>query len=345
MRSDQAIKAFKYLLATAVVGMVGVFVYRTDFNELATYLSRLPQAFMWVMIVTFFAYLSGTISWWFCIDTPYKRGLITRMWIIRHVGEMLAIFNPTNVIAGDSLKTIYLGRSGIRQDKANASVVLSRIVLIVTGVLLMIVSGIFFMIDLVGLQQVMQGGIIAIVSILMIFATFRYFRLIRRIIARIKEVGVVARFLDGEGGNQLRESFTTFKEYVKTSKARVFWALFFGALHWVLGAAEIYVILDALGQEVTVVDAVFFEMGVQFLKSLAFVIPGQIGVEEYANKIVLTSMKISANEVWLILSVMRRARQLLWLAVAALLYVYLKRIMRPIYKEERQDVKGIKTES
>jgi hypothetical protein len=246
---------------------------------------------------------------------------------------MLAIFNPTNVIAGDSLKSIYLGRSGIRQDKANASVVLSRLVLIVTGVLLMIVSGIFFMIDLVGLQQVLQSGLIAVASIAVIFAVFRYLRLIRRIIARIKQVGFVASFLEGEGGNQLRDSIATFKDYVKTSKVRVFWALFFGALHWVLGAAEIYVILDALGQDVTVVDAVFFEMGVQFLKSLAFVIPGQIGVEEYANKIVLTSMKISANEVWLILSVMRRARQLLWLAVATLLYIYLKRIMKPIYKE------------
>lgn len=332
MRSHPAIKAFKYLLATAVVGMVGVFVYRTDFSELATYLGRLPQAFMWVMIVTFFAYLSGTISWWFCIDTPYKRGLITRMWIIRHVGEMLAIFNPTNVIAGDSLKSIYLGRSGIRQDKANASVVLSRLVLIVTGVLLMIVSGIFFMIDLVGLQQVIQTSIVAVITIAIIFGVCTYFRLIRRIIAWIKTIGFVARFLDGEGGNQLRDSMSTFKDYVKTSKVRVFWALFFGALHWVLGAAEIYVILDALGQEVTVIDAVFFEMGVQFLKSLAFLIPGQIGVEEYANKIVLTSMKISANEVWLILSVMRRARQLLWLAVAALLYIYLKRIMKPIYQ-------------
>lgn len=334
MDSSRLFKIIKYLLAAAVIAMVSVFVYRTDFSELATYLSRLPQAFLWVMVVTFLAYLSGAISWWYCIDTPYKWGLLTRMWIIRHVGEMLAIFNPTNVIAGDSLKTIYLGRTGVRQDKANASVLLSRIILMLTAIALMLISGIYFMVDLVGSAVVWRVSAMVVLILAAVFGLFRYFRLIRRVIASIKQIGFVSRFLAGSGGDQLRDSIVTFKSYLKTARWRLLWAIFFAALHWVFGAAEIYVILDALGQEVSVVDAVFFEMGVQFLKSIAFIIPGQIGVEEYANKIVLTSMGIMANEVWLILSVMRRARQLLWLAVAALLYVYLKRIMKPIYDQE-----------
>lgn len=341
MTKELYIKIVKYVLAAAVIGAVLLFVYNTDFSDIAEYLHRLPGAFIWIIAVTFVAYLMGTISWWYCIDTPYKRGVLTRMWIIRHVGEMLAIFNPTNVVAGDSLKSIYLGRMGVRQDKANASVVLSRIILILSALVLIVSSGTYIMIGLVGGLAVVLAAVTILVVGGITYGLFRRFRLIRRLRDRVRRIGFVDRFLQGPGGHQLSQSIDTFRDYLRTARWRLLWAFVFAALHWIFGAVEIFVILKALGHDVTVVDAVFFEMGIQFIKSVFFIIPGQIGVEESGNKLMLNSLGVFNNEVWLILSIMRRARQLLWLGVAVLLYYYLKKMMKPIYQ---QDVLEIATD-
>jgi len=73
------------------------------------------------------------------------------------------------------------------------------------------------------------------------------------------------------------------------------------------------------------VDAVAVEMGVTLFKSLGAIIPGQIGVEEYGNKVMLDVIGIASNEVWFVVSLVRRARQLFWLAIAGVLFLIISK--------------------
>ena len=89
-------------------------------------------------------------------------------------------------------------------------------------------------------------------------------------------------------------------------------------VHWIFGAMEFFVIFTTLGLDVTVMSAIAVEMGVGVFKTLGSVIPGQLGIEEYGNKVMLDLIGVQSNEVWLAASLMRRGRQLFWLAVAGI---------------------------
>jgi uncharacterized protein (TIRG00374 family) len=102
-------------------------------------------------------------------------------------------------------------------------------------------------------------------------------------------------------------------------------AFILSVIHWILGAAEFYLILRVLGLDISVVNAVAIEMGVILFKTVGAIVPGQVGVEEYANKIMLEAVGIAGNEVWLVVSIMRRARQLFWVGVAGIFYVFMRR--------------------
>ena len=75
----------------------------------------------------------------------------------------------------------------------------------------------------------------------------------------------------------------------------------------------------------TYMDALMMELGVMVFKSAGGFIPGQIGVEEYGNKVMLGMLGIPGSEVWVAVSVMRRIRQLAWVGISICFLFMLKR--------------------
>jgi len=64
-------------------------------------------------------------------------------------------------------------------------------------------------------------------------------------------------------------------------------------------------------------------MGVIFFKTIGAVVPGQIGIEEYGNKVMLETIGVQSNEIWLVVTLMRRARQLFWLGIAGIFIFFI----------------------
>ena len=59
-------------------------------------------------------------------------------------------------------------------------------------------------------------------------------------------------------------------------------------------------------------------MGVSLFKTIGMIVPAQIGVEEYGNKVMLDVIGVVSNEIWLVVTLMRRGRQLFWLLIAGI---------------------------
>ena len=70
------------------------------------------------------------------------------------------------------------------------------------------------------------------------------------------------------------------------------------------------------------------DMGVVIIKSAVGFIPGQLGIEELANQLVLLAVGIGTGSLWLTVSILRRARQLVWIAGSALLYLILPKTVK-----------------
>ena len=316
-------RILKIALAGVVVLLVGTFIWNTDFDLVIQMLQRTPYAFLAVLGLSFLAYTMGALSWWFTLEVPYQRGVLSKLWSIRHVGEMLALFNPTNVIAGDGLKYLYGVKLGIQPGEVSTSVLMSRAVLIASALPLMI-TGLLYM--------MYSGNVLHLdtTSVAIVFFAF---------ILAVGLIGYGRRYLHAlfihKWGHlkviqKLTQQLTLLHSKVTGDKKMACFAALFACLHWIFGACEFWAICVSLGHDINLIDAICFEMGVLLLKTIAFMIPGQIGVEEYANKVMLAQIGIPGNEIWFIVSILRRCRQLFWLLVAIPLYYYIHLRMRPL---------------
>jgi hypothetical protein len=91
------------------------------------------------------------------------------------------------------------------------------------------------------------------------------------------------------------------------------------------GALEFFIVLRMLSVPVVFPDAVAVEMGVIFFKTVGAVVPGQLGIEEYGNKVMLDTIGVHGNEIWLVITLMRRSRQLFWLGIAGIFAIVISK--------------------
>lgn len=319
----------KWGLLILVLAFVGQFIWNSDLEVIGGYLRKMPFTFLGVVALSFFAYLSATLAWRLCMGEDGAKTGMLHLFMIRHVGEMLSVFNPTSVIAGETLKANYLAKNGVENKQSISSILLSRILIILSALLLIILSALYLVLGVVGDNQ----GLPIIILALMVVSGFGY--LLARFLLHSKlylykvALRLEKRFGDKYISDKLIAAVLEINQeayvFYSNNKSRFFWAFMLSLLHWILGAAEFYLILKVLGLDISVINAIAIEMGVILFKTVGAIVPGQVGVEEYANKVMLEAVGIAGNEVWLVVSIMRRARQLFWVGVAGVFYFFMGR--------------------
>lgn len=317
-------KAIKLILLLLVLAFIGQFIMHTDFEEIGGFLKKMPFTFLGVIGLSVFAYLSATIAWRLCLGEDSAKAGIGDLFMIRHVGEMLAVFNPTSVVAGETFKAHYLGKRGISNQNSISSILMSRVLIILSALLLMLLSTIYLIIWTYGADKILVIVILGAV----VLGGFGYLLARFLLHSKLYLAGSIKKLRDRLGEKYISDRLCESVEEVNRT-AQIFYnqyrfkfysAFLLSIVHWVLGAAEFYLILKVLGFDISLLNAIAIEMGVILFKTVGAIVPGQIGVEEYANKVMLGMVGIASNEVWLTVSIVRRARQIFWVGVAGVFY-------------------------
>lgn len=283
------------LISICITASLIIFIQRTDLEKVVDSLHAVGYKFIWLLIITSTAYIFGTISWRYCLEKKFRSISILRLFLIRHIGETVSLFNPTNIVAGDTVKAMLLGAHGIEEKKVITSVLLSRIILIVSQLGLFLIAVILlFLKVMVFLKIDSQGKIAGIYPFILI----KY----RTLKAKVAPL------------------FSEISPMLKNNRRMLFLSIVFALLHWLFGSLEFYFILKFLGMDVSILQALIIDLGILFFKAAGAFIPGQIGVEEYGNKIMLMAVGIPNPEIWISASVLRRARQLAWTAFGISVY-------------------------
>lgn len=309
-------------LLIIVLLLIVRFVASIDFDTLKTYLREMPEVFLWILLVSFLAYLSATVAWVLCMGKEWKKIRFYELFMFKHVGEMLTMFNPTGVIAGESLKAVYLSKKGISTEQALSSILLVRVLIVLSGIFLAIISFVYLTIgrsnENINLIFILSTvGVLIILGLLLmkfLLSDKLYFAGFITKLRKKTNWSILTQKLE----DHCLEINKTLAQFYQENKLKFLTAFLLTTIHWIFGALEFYVILQALDIKASVFDAVVVEMGVILFKTIGSVVPGQIGIEEYGNKIMLDAIGVVSNEVWLVASLMRRARQLFWLGVAGI---------------------------
>ena len=323
-------KAIKVILLLLVLAFIGQFIMHTDFEEIGGYLKKMPFTYLGVIGLSFIAYLSATVAWRLCMVDDSSKVDIGQLFMIRHVGEMLSVFNPTSVVAGETLKVHYLKKRGVSNQNSISSILMSRILIILSAVLLILLSSIYLIVRTYGADKV----VVIVILGAIVLGGFGYLLARFLLHSKLYLARTMRKLQDRFGDKYISDKFCISVEKINQT-AHIFYnqnnnkftlAFILSIIHWIFGAAEFYLILKVLGFEISLFNALAIEMGVILFKTVGAIVPGQVGVEEYANKIMLELVGIASNEVWLVVSIMRRARQLFWVGIAGVFYWIIARV-------------------
>ncbi len=307
------------------VGFLAVFILNSDLDQIYKQLVNIGWNFVFVIGVTFLSYAIVTYAWKLCfIEAPKGTGLF-KLFMVRQIGESIAQINPTNVLAGDTYKAYQLKRDNIPYTSSFPSVTISRFLIILSGIHLIAIWICITLLELIVPQH--NIGIFII--------TFISFLLVGLLIPLLKDdnrgpiyhllVFLKKRFPNSpriEGiGKHLSKINDEYIQYFKSRKPQLFVAYLLSFLHRIIGALEFYVILSFSGVEITIMQCIYMEVGVSIFKALGSFVPGQIGVEEYGNKLMLDLVSVHDPTLWITVSIVKRTRLLFWLLIGLIGFI------------------------
>lgn len=330
-------KYFIGALLITVFLLIIRFISSIDLELLKVYMREMPSMFIGVILMSLLAYSTSTIAWMLCMGNGARKIPFMELFVYRHVGEMLSMFNPTGILAGESLKALILNKRGISSVDSVSSILLQRVLIILSGVVLLVVS----MLYLTTGHMLNNGGLLLIGLSFALVVVLAYLAIRFLVHPKLYLAKTLEKMKKRTGWSIFSDRLivSTYdmnkvsSDYFEQNKMRFSVAFIMCAIHWIFGAMEFYIVLNMMGVDTSVVQATAVEMGVMFFKTIGGIIPGQIGIEEYGNKVMLDAIGVISNEVWLVVTLMRRGRQLFWLLIAAVFMFFIsKKLYIKLYK-------------
>ncbi|MBU6342941.1 MAG: flippase-like domain-containing protein [Bacteroidetes bacterium] len=313
-------KYLRIVLMVIILASFAFFVRATDLEKVRASMEQVGWNFLWILVTTTLAYLLGAIGWKCCMGDAGKNLSLLDLFLIRHIGETVSVINPTSVVGGEALKVFLLKDKGIERKTVIHSVLLSRIIMVLTQILLFFGVAVYMLAREVRFNwEIRPVQWLLPVGLMLVFLGLLRQNWIRQAFWATRP----GKWLDvrtGEMRVKIKEMWKDLLDFSRNNSKNLALSCFYFTFHWVFGAAEFFVILHFLHLPISMVQAVFIDMGVVFFKAAGAMIPGQIGVEEYGNKVMLAAVGVAGTEIWITVSVLRRSRQLCWTVFGLITY-------------------------
>ncbi len=332
------VRFFKIAILVAAFFLLYLFIDSSDLDRIATQLAQIGWRFAIILVPVFLGQLLATAAWRRCFLERPSFSLF-KLFTIRLMGESLTQINPTNFLAGETMKAMLLNRDGIGYRQSIVALTTARIIMLLssTTVILFGLSAGFarsgtFLAYLAPLLAIALAGVVALFLVLLqkgmpVFSLPFLF---------LRRAGRGRRFVGLE--RKLRKIDDDLALFYRERRADFTRAYFLSLLHWFGGATELYLVLSFLGVEVGFLSCLAMEVGVICFRAMGAFVPGQIGVEEYANRLMLSLIGVPGADLWISVSIVRRARQLFWIGMGTLFFslVMLRRRVKkaPLSPEE-----------
>lgn len=319
------IKILKSILVLLLIISLSVFISHIDLGAVLKEVAHMGWNLVWIIVITGLAYLFGTAGWQNCFIEKPKKLSLWQLFCIRHIGETIGLFNPTSIIGGDYIKTVLLKPTGTSPQEIVNSVLISRFLAITTQFSLFGITGFWFLTS--SFNKNIPDQTLTILWILVI-ALFSIPLLIFFLLKRSKKLQVASALswkFFRRLSIRLQLVLNAILVFHQSQPYKCYRAYLYFFLHWVVGAFELFLILYFSGITIPIVLSQFMDMGIVIIKSFGAFIPAQIGIEEFGNRLLLTSAGIYTIQVWLIIALIRRSRQVFWIIFGFFAYLGLKK--------------------
>ena len=256
-------------------------------------------------------------------DTGQVRASLRDAILARWVGESANSFLPAGPIGGPVVMVRYLAQRGMSMRDAAAGVTVSTTLQTLAQIAFATI-GVALLGAHTGLstEHSVRTALLIAGSVLVVCLVGFYLMQRRGLFGGVMRA--IARFAGKRDWSQVMSRADAIDSAIQDAygrTGRVAASFFLSLVGWLIGSAEVYVILQLLRFPVGRTDALMLESLGQAIRAAGFAIPGSLGVQE-GGYLLLAPLVGLRPETALALSLAKRSREVL-LGVPGLLYLHL----------------------
>jgi putative membrane protein len=299
----------------AGVALLALIVRSVDLAEVARLVTQLGWGLAAVLALYLLAFVVDTASWQLALPAaPLTARWLARLWAVRMIGEAFNATLPAGSVGGEPVKAMLLKRHyDVGYRDATASLILTRTVNLIALVLFLAVGFGLILADgrlAFGFKAAAGAGLAVFAAAILGFFLVQRYRLSSVIAGRASRwrgarriAGALEHVHDIDG---------RFVRFYAGSPARFSGAAALALFNWVLGAVEVYMVMEFLGHPVGFTDAWVIEAAAQLVRTGTFFIPASIGAQEGAF-VVLYAVITGSPTQGVAMALVRRIREILWI--------------------------------
>lgn len=243
-----------------------------------------------------------------------------RLFVVRMIGEAYNNITPMASMGGEPVKAWLLKTNyGIPLRNSGASLVLAKTASMFS---LVIFVGVAAYLALAHEQlntthkSMASIGFAWLIFNVIVFFLMQHLKLSTLAATRLGKTRFGVRLRSLVAGMQSVDE--QFARFYRHDRKRLVLSMAYAMVNWLLGVAELYLILSLIGHPVSWSDALIIEAAVQMIRTAAFFIPAGIGAQEGALMLALGAISGSPN-VGIAAALVRRFRELIWIGASLML--------------------------
>jgi putative membrane protein len=248
-----------------------------------------------------------TISWWVLFPRAERPSLMILFWM-RTIGESVSNLVPSAMIGGDIVRARLAAISGTPVAPSVATVIVDVTVGVVTQIIFTLI-GLLLLVAVTGhtsfVVPTMAGLVIGIAAVVGFYFAQRLgmFRFLGLLITRLVKSEAWGSLV--QSGEKLDQTVRAVYARRRNVAACFGWTL----ISLVISSGEMWIALHALGADATLIHAIIFQSMAMTVRSGAFAVPGQLGVQEGGYLIIGSLLHIPGDAAFAV-SLIARCRDL-----------------------------------
>lgn len=274
-------------VSTAIgVALLVTLIRHTGLDELEDYFDELRWRSPLVLVPYVCITIVDAIAWRWALAAEVRRRVrLSTLMLARVAGEAINSVTPTATLGGEPVKAHLLRAHGVSASHGLASIVVAKTALTVAQSLFTAL-GFVALLAMLGHGALATGGFVVLMVVLVAFT--RLLLHVQRRNPAAATVRAVARFLPRARlvdrlEHAARALDERLDEFHRTEPEAFAMATFYNFLGWLIGVAEVQLIVTLVDRPIPWLEAFVIEAVSQPIRAVAILIPGGLGAQEWGG--------------------------------------------------------------
>ena len=316
------IKAFQVIFL--LLGMVLFFyvISTVGYRQIVDSIKLMGFGFVAVMAVSGVRHLLRSLAWLYCIEEDRRNLRIIDLFNVRLAGDAVRLLSFTGPFLGETSKAVLI-RKRLPMVHGMSSIIIENLAYTI-AVVFVVVSGLALLVANFATRTSVKvmGGVLSICMVLAILGV--YYVISRRVKAFTKLGKWFARKTDiqwfKDRTHNIGETEDKIHDFYERRGSALYLVLLLELAANIVNVFEVYLILFFIGTDVTFLTAYIIEAMMKVVNILFFFVPGQVGVMEGGNAILLKMLGMSLSA-GVTLSLIEKIKVIFWAGYGLLVWM------------------------